>query len=84
MENQKIKDGTPVFAVRMDESGNWFVDNAWRASTRPAELLWKYDASSRRIEYCWLKQKNGERCFATGDEAQEYLSSIQNDSVEKR
>ncbi len=78
MENQKIKDGTPVFAVRMDESGNWFLDDAWRASTRPAELLWRYNASSRKIEYCWLKGKDGERSFSDAGEASDYLSSQRN------
>lgn len=78
METQPIKDGTPVFAVRMDESENWFLDDAWRASTRPDSLLWRYDPVARKIEYCWLKRKDGERSFSDAKEASDYLSSQRN------
>jgi len=57
---------------------HWLLDDAWQAPTRLNELLWRYDPVARKIEYCWLKGKDGERSFSDTGEASDYLSSQRN------
>ena len=72
MECQTPKDGTPVFAVCRDEAGNWAIEDCWRASSRPAELLWRYDPVARKIAYKWLK-RGASGVFADKAAAEEFL-----------
>lgn len=71
-ENQKIKDGTPVFVVCRDDSGRWTLEDCWRASTRPDSLLWRYDPRVRKIAYKWLK-RGVDGVFGDRAAAEEFL-----------
>lgn len=64
----KVKDGTPVIAVRRSADGAMEAVHGWRASTRQ-ELLWRYSREARKIEYLHLDVKAGETFVLTDDEA---------------